>query len=228
MRKQLLTLAAAGALAFGAQSANATLMLSLDDGNTSKTIVDETTDDGMNGLPGYVTYSALDFGGATTPWSITTATGLGNPVIGTDYYDALHLDSLEVSSGGPGTLTVMLTNTDMTRSPASFAGGLGGYTAGNVDFQLYASSVNDAFGKDVLLYDSATMSGNFSDSLYGGIDFAAPYSLTMVATITHDGDGQRTSFDFDVTVPTPATVALFGVGLLAMGFAARRRQQDAA
>ena len=204
---------------FVASSANASLILSISDGvNTEKAT--DTNNDGI------VSYSSEFDANPTLSWLFSSGTGFGNTLIGSLSADAIHLDAAAVSSAAGGTLTVMLTETGFTRDPARLAAGFGGVTSGNVRFKTYVDTTNTEFGLQTLLSDSGDISGGpFSGSDWEQINFGDnQYSMTLVATITHEGS-TRTSFDYDITIPEPASVALLGAGFIAMGFVGRRSRK---
>lgn len=155
-------------------------------------------------------------------WSINSVIGLSNPILGDDRYDQIHLDSLNVT-GGSGTLYIRMTDTDFERGDgAHFLAEFGGTTSGTVSFQSFLDTSNTAFGMGTLLSDSGILSGAFSGQDSGNALIGGPYSLSIFATITHTGQG-ATSFDYEVTVPEPGTLALLGIGLLGLGLSRRRR-----
>jgi hypothetical protein len=51
-----------------------------------------------------------------------------------------------------------------------------------------------------------------------------PYSLTIGVMITRSSAGSTTG-DLNLQVPEPTSMALFGIGLMGVGAAARRRRQ---
>ncbi len=168
----------------------------------------KTADD--SGIEGYadITVSLGD-------WIINSVTGLSNPILGDDYTDVLHLDSLNVTGESGGTIYVRLTESGYTRYDANYIAEFGGITDGSVSFQTYVNST--------LLTDSGALFGAFSGGDSGTISMTDPYSISILATITHYGAQDATSFDYEVTVPEPGTLALLGIGLLGIGLSRRRR-----
>lgn len=206
------TLALAASTLLAAQQANA-LAISISDGVSTITATDSDSD-------GFVTLSS-----ALGLWNFNVVTGFADPAIGTPEVYNMHLNSVN-ASGGTGTLTVMITDTDLTKTNASFMTGLGGLTGGSISFATYLSASNTAFSLDTLLDSAGTFNGAFSDTASGYIVTGGPYALTQVATITHGDRFNISSFDYDIKVPEPMTLALFGAGLVGMGFIGRRKRSS--
>jgi hypothetical protein len=83
-----------------------------------------------------------------------------------------------------------------------------------LEFNL-GTSLYNIDSSDVCLLDSCASEASF---VYIGEDLAAPDVLQF---ITPNG---RTVQTFEVAVPEPSIIALFGLGLIGMGFVGRRRK----
>lgn len=207
------SIAVAAATLLSAQQAQA-LAISISDGVSTISSSDTDND-------GFVFLNS-----AIGSWNFNVATGLANPAIGTPQVYGLHLNSVN-AGGGTGTLTIMITDTNLTKLNAPFVTSLGGTTGGISSFAAYMSASNTAFALDTLLSTSGSYSGAFSDSKSGYIDgLLAPYSTTLVGMITHDQAWDISSFDYEIKVPEPMTLALFGAGLVGLGFIGRRKRQS--
>lgn len=198
---------------FSVQSAHA-LSISISDGVNTISASDTNSD-------GFVFLNS-----AIGAWNFNVVTGVTNPVIGNPQTYGLHLNSLN-AGGGTGTLTVMITDTNVTKFNAPFMTSLGGVTGGTTSFATYLSASNTEFGLDTLLSSTGTYSGAFSATDSGYISgLTSPYSITAVGYITHDQAWDISSFDYEVKVPEPMTLALFGAGLVGLGLFGRRKRQS--
>lgn len=188
-------------------SANAVMMMQVSDGSNTINAID-TDGDGF-----------LMLNDSIGSWTITANLGFTNPYIGNEYVEMLHLNSVNVS-GGVGDLTIMLTQIDF--SNGNYQIGVGGTSQGSLAFAAYADLLNSEFGMTTNLYSEAFGVGAFSGSRSGTI-LDDSYSMTLLANIHHTGAGQISSFDFDVKIPEPGQLALMGLGLLLLGFFARKQ-----
>jgi hypothetical protein len=217
----LLTVAFAGSSVATAEGA---MMLRLTSGASTVTIADGGAGD-LNATVGVITFS-----GAVGNFPVNVSTGLSKPLLpSSPTYTEMDLNSVNVSSSGGGTLIIELTDTDFPgmTTAGSFIGRVGGTTQGTSTFEAYKNSSNvefDTTGADAEVHLGPFGPGAFSGTQSTGHGILGPYSMTLVATIVHTG-AQNTSFDFEiVNVPEPASLALFALGLLGAGAAARRRK----
>jgi len=169
--------------------ATASAVLKLTDG-TITAEVSESDGDGV-----------VNFTGPIGIFIVNVTTGLTKPLLGSAEWPYLDLNSVDVSSAGAGILTIMWTDTGFTNASAigAFESRIGGTTDGTISFQAYLDASNTEFGMTTQLSDLGPFTdGAFSDeSLWSG-SFSEPYSITLVATIIHDGAVQVTSFDASV------------------------------
>lgn len=193
------------------------ISISLDDLSTAG--VDVTCADGagcdLNPAAGAVTVFA-----SVGNFFVNVSTGITYPALGTTASPEIDLNSIDVSSSGGGTLTIMASEVGYT---GPINGGLfsssfsaGGTTSGTVTLTAYLDDSNTLFGTTSSLGTLGTFTGGaFSGSTSGSASATDPFSLTVSATITHQGAGSS-SFDA-VLVPEPSSLLLLGSGLLGLG-----------
>lgn len=232
MNKYIVGLAAAALMA--STSANAAFVMYLDDSSTAgidRIIQDDTLAGALTGIglttsadttpdAGVVTYS-----GAIGSFLVNVTTGISKPMIGAPG-TMLDLNSVSVS-GGSGTLTLGLTDTGFLRAgAASLNFSIGGTTDGTVTADAFVDFANTEFGTGTLLGSMTAGSTAFSyDSGVTIVPTDDPFSLSIVASVTHGPLGGISSFDAAV-VPEPSMLALMCLGLVGLGFTGRKRRSS--
>ncbi len=210
-------------LLFTFGTAFATPILKVVSGNDTVTISDNDPGD-CNDLSG-----AVSWGGRVGDLFLNISTGQTKPVLGSQDYPIMDLLSVNISLG-TGSLTLLWTETDFTLSDEikGFLSEIHGFTTGNVTFETYLDTSNEAFGTGVLLNDFESLGSGF---IYGSeiafVDPDSPFSLTIVATINHSNWLDLTCFDAHVSptpVPEPATVLLLGIGILAICLCGKKKE----
>lgn len=203
--------------------ANAQLSVKLTDDDANTVTVTDTLNTGTVSFVG-----ALGAG----DWVSNISAGLGAPILGSPFMDEFDFVSAN-ASGGTGVLQVMLTQTNLTRADAQWATSFGGTTDGIVNFTSYVDNGNAAFAQttDVTGTTFDFTNGSFANDdsgALGGFGLSDLYSWTIVASIIHGDNRNVTSFDYNVKIPEPSSLALLGLGLIGAGFASRRKSRKAA
>jgi len=217
--------------------ADAAFKLRLTQGVNVVTITDGGVGDLAVGIPGEILFS-----GAVGVFQINNVTGLSKGVLASSPHES-HMDLASVDTScvavacAGGLLTIELTDTgfDPLVNPGTLIGAVGGTVNGSALFKGYKNGTNAEFAVspiDVSIGPFVDAVGGITPTAFSGTDSQphgpiAAYSMTMVASIRHPGDrALSTSFNFALdNVPEPATMTLFGIGLLGVGLATRRRRQ---
>ena len=212
-------------------SSQAGFVLTLDDGTTTMMIADNSLHDVYDTQDGVIHVNASLPGSA---WSINITTGLSKPVLfnpAKPNVVKMHLNSVNVSSTGPGTLAITLTDTGYLLPLSDrwmFRHYVGGTTNGTVTAETYYDLDNAEFGMGSTLGTLGPFGpGAFSGTAHLQINpvTSDPFSMTQRVTIVHTEGYQITSFDSELvaTAPEPGTLAMFGLGLAGLGYMRRRQ-----
>jgi hypothetical protein len=194
-------------------------VLTITDGTTTVIIQDGGIGD-INPIAGVITYSG-SIGPEGSNWNLNVTTGITKPAAGTASNAQMDLCTLNVSSTGAGTLTILFHDDFFgPYAPAPVTSSVGGNTIGSVTYNTYFHAANDQ--PSLLLLNpmtQQTFSGEpFSGTAYGTLgpdDLNSDYSLTQELIISHAGPG-KTGLDafFEVVpVPEPGGLLLLFIGV---------------
>jgi hypothetical protein len=227
------TLLLAGAIvAISPQRADAAFVVAVCDdaacnGAGDVFVEDESGEVGLGiGVPGLINFNA----GAVAGWEVTLTSTQTKPLFGSAAQPAINLTyQLTNSGGGASQIWLYAGDTDFTGGGnatlvvnSTTAGqNTTGFLLGGDDNNVNApSGVNLA----PTLLTLGPFAGVFSASGSAGpVGAVTPYALTVGVTIVDAGGLSLSSGDATVTVPEPATMSLFGLGLFGTALAARRR-----
>jgi hypothetical protein len=226
MRKNLLKLGAvASAILLGGYSiANAVPTLTISDGTTTVTILDNGAGD-QSATAGWVLWSG-NFG----VWDVIVDTGITKPIGG---FSAINpgLDlGFQVSSTAAGSLTMTWSDTDFGPWSGGFAADIGGTLAAgaSISYSTYYSKANTVPAGTPLTSTLSSFSGAAAN--VGNLGF--PYSLSEVVILTQRQAGVSSGNAELHGVPVPdagSTLILLGTTMSMLGVydRSRRKRQKA-
>lgn len=215
-----------------AGDASAKLSLSVDAGGVvgpgATVFVEDNGPGDLEAATGFIRFD--NGGGSMGIFEIIAQTGLSKPIIGPG---KIQLGNVSISSGA-GTLTVALSDTGFAEPELNRVDlQVGGTTDGTVSVVGYADDTptvpagGPAFGTKYSSGSVVGMTGAFDGSSSSVLfDGGSPYSLTLVATITHTGPRQITTFS-QITfgqIPEPGSIVLAAMGMMGLLGVRRRRR----
>jgi hypothetical protein len=239
--KTIMSFALALGLIFGVSgSSDAAFVLQVDDGVTLVTIYDNLAGDTSPAA------GVISFSGAIGVWGVNVTTGISKPVLGNPSLAQLDVNSIDVSSGGAGTLDIFLSDAGFGPvGSTTLLHEVGGTTAGTVlaDAWLDPTNAQPALpGTPAINFPPLTPGplpaptisqgpfgpGAFSGSVgpVGPIASGGLFSMYQKVNITHTAAGQVTSFNsvLEAPIPEPSSFLLLGLGLGTVGLIVRKRR----
>jgi len=205
--------------------------LELSDGvNPVVTVYDNLAGD-FNSIVG-----VIEFNGVLGTWSVNVTTGISYPVLGSQVYPQIDLNSVNVSTSGAGTLKIDAMALNFTApGPGALDLEVGGTTHGTVLLnEYYNAGAPVAFNtQGNLSLPPLPLAGNVKIAWVGPLGpvafaatdegllpaFNGPYALTLEAVITHGAGVTITSFDAETKgtqVPEPGIMILLGISMMSL------------
>jgi hypothetical protein len=191
-------------------------------------IVQDNTAPDTIPLVGGINFSTSAFG-----FTLLVNTSQSKPIIGSAAAPQLDLTYTATSGAAGGTVFLFASDTDFlglgSKTLELTNGGTNSGGSGTITARAWGGTNNTALsfsGANLLCtlgpQSGASFSGGISCPLTPAV---SPFSLTIGVAITRTTAGTTTGDANFATVPEPATMAVFGLGMLGAGIAARRRRR---
>jgi hypothetical protein len=191
-------------------------------GGDDITVLDNGAGD-TSGIVGAISFSTSAFG-----YTFLVNTSQSKPTLGSASEPQLDLTYTATSGAAGGTVFLYASDTDFigAHSYLLTLGGTNSGGSGTVTGRAWGGTTNTAlqFSGANLLCSTGALSGSTIEGECSGLlsPSVNPYSLTIGVAITRTSAGTSTG-DLNLQVPEPASMTLFGLGMLGFGIATRRR-----
>jgi hypothetical protein len=160
-------------------------------------------------------------------FTLNQITAVGTPGVPEPILDTT---SIDVSSGGSGTLYVWITEQGIS-SPAGVSNFMSGFTSNtwdglvtSVTESTYLSDSNALFGGTALATTTFTAESQSLNETDVSPTLTSPYSETVEYILTFGGQGTANDTIDMAAVPEPASLALLGLGIFGVGISKGRRR----
>jgi hypothetical protein len=168
------------------------------------------------------TNTFASFGGAVGTFNINSITSAGVGAFGGNA-ELADNGSFDISTHGSGSLTILLTETNLTLSGPSAIFGLdftGTISNAAVTRSFFLDTSNS--GSESVLLGSTSGANAMFDSAPQPL--SGPFSITEEIDVTATGAGATLSADDAVFIPEPVSLSLVGLGLLTLAGLGRFRR----
>ena len=169
------------------------------------------------------TNTSATFSGAVGGFNINVVSASGINAFGGNG-KVLDVSSLNISTPGTGSLTLLVTETNLSGNvPTLFNVLFDAFNQVNISVtrSLFLDTTNSGAETTLL---ASTSSPGASAVTSGPQGLTGFYSITEQIDLTATGPGALLSADDSVTVPEPISLVLLGSGLLGVGLIRRRKQ----
>jgi len=170
----------------------------------------------------------INFTTSAFGYLLVVNTSQSKPIIGSASVPQLDLTFTATTvAGGGGQIFLYAGDSDFVGAH-SFNLSIGGTNSGGsgtVTGRAWGGTTNNPLTFSPLLATTGPLTGSTFSALVPGsyVPTVSPYSLSIGVAINRTTAGTTTG-DLNLSVPEPASMTLFGLGLLGTGFFRRRRQ----